>query len=279
MPPHLALLLSLLASTACAQVTTSYLLPNSTFGTNRLRYVASVLSASGDRVTLVANVADDPDFSALGQFEEVTYTLAPTLFEASTSLIGGRGPPSPSPPPGVSAYGYRCDIQPDATTAACTFTRGPWLAAEQCAFGRTRRSRAPQTISQLWTFSEEGQKGTDTLVWTIPGSPSTLQPEWCGTTATAVSEVEVPSSALVNTVDEPRSQFGYFQFVITAGEEKLASASATVGGAVKTTGATATATTTESVEESKAADSPGSAPMRTVAPVVAGMGAAVAMFL
>ena len=279
MPPRVALLLPLLASTACAQITTSYLLPNATLGTNRLRYEASIIGASDDRVTLVANVPSDPDFEALGNFQPVTYTLAPTLVEASTTHYFRYQ--SDTNPPGGYAYSYRCDIQPEATTAACTTSRGSSFAAEQCHFGYTASSRSAEEWTQLWTFSEQGEKGTETIRFTIPGSPGTKPvPDWCGTAQAASQVTYVPESEIVRFSDEPRSNFGMFQFVITAGEEKLGSGRATPTPTPTETGAQPEGSGEAPKETgSGSVEFPGSAPMKTMAPALAGMGAAMAMFL
>lgn len=275
----------LLAATASANITTSYFLPNSSFGTNRLRFVASVINASDDLVTLSVDLDNDPDYSIFGT-ELGTWTMGSTLFYYSTYALINR--PSLTSDGGY-AVSYKCDIPATASSAACTVSRGPELVRPRCRSAKRTDidavNRSERKYTQLYSFSDTDSVGVETIVGTFPGYSSRPNPEWCGT-GTIVTNISVPSSALVETLELPKSDFNQYQFIITAGEEKLPSA--TTGGTANTgspaetgteetgTGSTGTAVTGT---EGTGTGSPGAAPMKTVAPALAGLGAAVAMFL
>lgn len=98
-------------------------------------------------------------------------------------------------------------------------------------------------------------------------------------TKSDLEPLSVPESARIETFTMPRSDFGLYRFVITAGEEKLPKA--TTGAAVTSGSVTPTGTGSQGPAEtsSQASNSSGAAPMKTVAPALAGLGAAVAMFM
>ncbi|KAJ4347081.1 uncharacterized protein N0V89_011017 [Didymosphaeria variabile] len=272
MATRTTLLFSLLAATACANITTSYFLPNTSYGTNRLRFVGSVINASDDRVTLAVALEDDPDYTNNFDMRTATYTFGSTMFDYSTADFINRGYSESS---GGNAYSLKCDFPSTASTADCTVSRGPELLKGACRwtnnseYSEALRSERPHT--QLYTFSDTDTAGVETIVRTLarPNSKTPI-PGWCSS-ETDRSKISVPSSALAETYQPAKSSFNQYQFVITAGEEKLPSA--TTGGAVSTDGSTPTGT------EDSGTGSPGAAPMKTVAPALAGLGAAVAMFL
>ncbi|KAL1595054.1 hypothetical protein SLS60_009740 [Paraconiothyrium brasiliense] len=272
MATRATLLFSLLAATACANITTSYFLPNVSFGTNRLRFVGSVVNASNDRVTLAMALDNDPDYTDNFDMATVTYTFGSTMFDFSTADFINRGR---SVSTGGDAYSLKCDFPSTASTADCTISRGPELLKGACA--RTNYSEYPEelrserVLTQLYTFSDTDTAGVETIVHTFPGRNSTTPiPDWCSS-ETDRSKISVPSSALVDTFQPAKSSFNQYQVIITAGEEKLPSA--TTGGVVSTSGSTPTGTV------GSGTGSPGAAPMKTVTPALAGLGAAVAMLL
>jgi hypothetical protein len=260
----------LLAATASANITTSYFLPNTSYGTNRLRFVASVINASDDRVTLAVDLDDDPDYTNFGILPE-TWTFGSTLFEYSTSALLNYGGSYSS---GAFAQSVHCEIPSAASSADCTASNGPELVKGECVLGNytdiPENRRSAEEITQLYTFSDTDTAGVETIVRTIPGIPSSPNPKWCGT-ETDPANISVPSSELVMTFQEAKSSFNQYEFIITAGEEKLPSA--TTGQTASTGNPVPTGT-----EGSKPAF-PGAAPMKTVAPALAGLGVAVAMFL
>jgi hypothetical protein len=140
------------------------------------------------------------------------------------------------------------------------------------SFG-TSHTQASLTATMLWTFSDTDTAGVETIVRTFPGSPTTPAPDYCS----AGSDAPVPSSVLQFNEVLPRDSFVNYEIIITAGEEKL---SATTGGAVTTSGPEPTGPQTSN--QGPAASETGngaSAPMRTMVPALAGLGAAAAVFL
>ena len=281
MIPRAVLLLAVLASSTTAQITTAYLLPNSSYGTNRLRFVASIINATNDEVTLAAHLDDESKYTALGEWGTDTWTFGPTYFIASTSQLMPRAPRT-SEASDASAYSLRCDVVTTATTADCTLSRGPSLAINQC---NTRHFSRPDHLETVvWTYSQDREVGTETIVRTFPGTPTTSQviPEWCPSeTELAAPEIvsfQVPESGKVRTFTKARSEFGLYTFVITAGQEKLpmATTGASVGGSGTATETGSQAPTGTGSQVSKF---DGGAPVQTMAPALAGLGAAVAMFL
>jgi hypothetical protein len=260
----------LLAATTSANITTSYFLPNSSYGTNRLRFVASVINASDDRVTLAVDLDDDPDYANFGIMPE-TWTFGSTLFEYSTSAIVTHGSSISS---GAWAQSAHCEFPSTASSADCTVTNGPEFVKGNCLLENytdiPEIRRSDQKITQLYTFSDTDTAGVETIIHTIPGISSSPNPKWCGT-ETDPANISVPSSELVKTFQRAKSSFNQYEFIITAGEEKLPSA--TKGGAASTGSSAPTVT------EGSGTGSPGAAPMKTVAPALAGLGAAVVMFL
>ncbi|KAJ4303692.1 hypothetical protein N0V90_002593 [Kalmusia sp. IMI 367209] len=263
------------AATAAANFTTSFWLQNN-LGTDRIRYVASVVDADEDRLTLAASYDNDPDYSALGIDEDATdtITLASTLYEYSTAQIFNR---ATTPTAGESAYHLRCELQSTIASADCTVSVGKALGQGRCRSGNYI-SRDPTTRTLHWTFSDTDTAGVATLTRSIPGSPTTPIPDWCSTGSGGYSDISVPSSELLRTFKVDKSTFALYTFVITAGEEKIPSA--TTGGSASTASVTPTGSGGGSENPaSETSGSPGAAPMRTVAPALAGLGAAVAVFL
>ncbi|KAL5392583.1 hypothetical protein PMIN02_006094 [Paraphaeosphaeria minitans] len=111
--------------------------------------------------------------------------------------------------------------------------------------------RSEQKYTQLYSFSDTDAVGVETI--------------------TDIDDISVPSSALVETYPHAKSDFNAYQFVITAGEEKLPKV--TTGGAASTGGPASTGT------DGTGTGSEGAAPMKTLAPALDGLGAAVAWFL
>ncbi|KAF2273059.1 uncharacterized protein EI97DRAFT_436483 [Westerdykella ornata] len=272
-----AIYMSLLASGATASITTSFWFPVNLVGTDRITYVASVIGAASDRITLAAHPTNDPDYEALGidTTGTLTLTVASTLFEQSvpemTGIAGGN--------PKDFGQSYRCEVpSADATAAACTGSVGQGIARLQhCATPRS--ARQAETVTKEWTFSDPGTQGVETIVRTFPPSPTTPVPDWCS----AISDLtggSVPSSVLTTTAEVPVSEFTTFTFILTAGEEKLVPA--TTAGAPTSSTPVPTGSAPNSGRTGTSSSTAGTgaaAPMKTVAPALAALGAAVAGFL
>lgn len=263
-------LILLAASTATAQLTTSFWMPSGkqAFGTDRLRWRASVVGAEGDRVTLAYRLDDDPDYSALGftpnDDTHITMTFASTLWEVSSSDMGV------STITGDKGLWLRCEKQ-SAGPATCTQSLNAWLLDLDCR----PNTRSAEVWSDLWTFSDKGTVGVETIVRSFGGQSRAVS-EWCTNTA-----VEPPSVGSFDTFTRDADIFATYEFIITAGEEKL-SATAGSGPTALDAKPTGTESGTGSASGTGPAEATGTgaaAPMKTMAPLVAGLGAAVAVFL
>ncbi|KAK7186188.1 hypothetical protein DPSP01_005018 [Paraphaeosphaeria sporulosa] len=302
--PHWAAAL-LLATKATANFTTSYYLPNPNFLPSRIRFLASVIAADKDRVTLAARYDDDPDYAALdlnldARFS-MTMTLASTLYAQTTTYTAGGGEEEAAVDPVTIWIRRRCEIDVDMSGAQCTAEYNEALALRECyrappglfddtpvvsRVGTTWVTLPPETHTAgqsetlLWTFSDTDAAGVQTIVRPDPHAEnyySNPPPDWCSGFSQNYSNVVVPSSALTSSWTLQKSEMGLFGFTITAGEEKMAKA--TTGASVTVGSATPTATGTGAGAGRTGGGSAGAAPARTMAPALWGVGAAVAMFL
>lgn len=260
-------LLLLAATTATAQLTTSLWMPSvkRVIGTDNLRWVASVIDASGDRLTLAYHLSNDPDYTALilNTNNTVTMTFAPTMVASSTSdldlqitMSGDRG------------YSFQCERQaPEDDKATCTESLNSWMLN----LAGCRPNTHPATVlSSEWTHSEGGTVGVETMLWTIGGQDGEVR-EWC-----TKEGAEPPSSEAIHTFTRDADYFATYEFIITAGEEKLR---ATTGAGPTGTDAKPTGTGASGTGPADATETGAAVPMKTMAPLVAGLGAAVAVFL
>lgn len=263
------------ASVRAANITTSYFMPKLPFDNAHVAFVASVINASDDRVTLAAALVNSLPANAteLEDRRNVTLTLASTLYESSTQNLLGEDPTA-TPLNRESAYSYKCVRTATDAAADCTVSHGRGIALQLCDAQQYDGSYPTRTHTVLWTYSfAETEKGVDTILRTVPGSASTssTMPAWCpegGADRSQFSDISVPESAMMGTFTAAADRFGAYEVVITAGMEKLptvttgsAGGAGTSSGGVSKTG------------------SPGIAPMKTMAPGLAGLGVAVAMFL
>jgi hypothetical protein len=250
-------LLFLFAACTAAQLTTSFWLPKLKPGMEKVRFVASVVDADRDRLTLAVSPDNDTDYETLGitPGSSDTYTFASTLFEFYASDIPG----ATRKPSGDFAYSYKCEMQTADTEAVCTASSGP---------GFQRLGCNPPTDE---AFSDTDTASVETNVKTRPISTTTPFKLKCGT----ISEAPVPSSVPVG-VPVPRTAFETHEFIITAGEDKVAAAA---GGAASTSSAGPTGSQTSNGTGTTASPTGAAASMKTIAPALAGLGAAVAMFL
>lgn len=230
---------ALLATAATAQLTTSIWMPGAANG--RQKFVGSVIDVQNDRTTLKVAFEE-------GSIETEYYGMGP-----ETVTVGG-----------TTFIAYTVDgidsMESTTDSDAYDFTA---TVAYQC-------SRSNAEAVPTCTIDTYGQ-GSDTTI--LPGN------------------TEVPASTTTFSGDE-QFLMNNFQLVITAGTEKLdASAAATPTAsdaqstaaqstAVQASGAKSSgASATNSAASSGTAQSTGAAaPMRSAAPILAGLGAAAAFF-
>lgn len=248
----------LCAGTAAAQLTTSVWLPIQNLGyTDKVGLVGSVVAASG--ATFTASVQMDNGTSEeLIIITDMTLTFGPSMFAYEntrqfsrySSFSGG----------GVVKYTYTIppsptDAQPVATVSYPPAPAKRLLCQDPIGYTTTQF----QTVINSYPARLSYSAGVETVTraQTISPASSTPKPTWCD------DDSYFPPTGWVYSVTKKKEDFAYYQLVLTAGVEKLSAASAT---------ATKSGTGTNS--QNKAA-----APMKTVGPVLAGMGAAMAIFL
>ncbi|EOA85193.1 uncharacterized protein SETTUDRAFT_90080 [Exserohilum turcica Et28A] len=232
---------ALLASCAAAQLTTSIWMPGADSGGVSLK--ASVVKVDKDRTTMSMALPTESGSSELADIAQ-TITVA-----------------------GNTYYGFDANA---ADMGASVYIVG------QCTRKDTSEKVATCTIST---------KGLDAAISSFCGGDD-ADPDVC-------SGGSALETSMTTTL--PEGYVGMFPIVITAGENLLPSASA--GGSPSATGASATASSTPSGSQavksdkptasgskdasptSKSTDSAGAAPIMTMVPALAGLGAAAAFFL
>ncbi|KAF2010985.1 hypothetical protein BU24DRAFT_50425 [Aaosphaeria arxii CBS 175.79] len=249
------ILLSALSNTntAFAKLTTSIWMPNG-MDDDSVTFRGSVIGANKEAVTLA--LAYNEPYNASEPM--ATVTVAPTFWATQTTLTD----PETS---GDYTYSAQCSKAPRARAgASCSYSFAGVLAhAMACA-----------------DFTQQAEWTTDS--YTLPA--------WC------TEGTELPASLARDVFTLAQSEIGTYEVIITAGEEKL-SAVATTGASVtpssaQSTGSNTTPTGTGSSTAASAAQSGSSGtgtattsetgaavPLRTMAPALAGFGAALAMFV
>lgn len=274
----------LFAATASASVTTSIRMPGPNYGEAAdYSYLGSVVGVNGDKTTLALEYDFGTTSDYFGHnYEAETYTLiGGTRIEGRTSTadIGDGGDFTAS---------VGCDV-PSTGKATCTYSEnGAYLASMYCSNVKEYATPVTTTYAYTYTSDEYGPATTETYVETYGGLddfPSYLEPyiEFCSTGGSALPE----EIAIATETFKPKYVQNY-QVIITAGEEKLkATAGSTPSNSeAKPTGtATGTAATGTATSATGSTDAPqaeftgAAAPMRALAPALAGLGAAMAAFM
>ncbi|KAF2824259.1 hypothetical protein CC86DRAFT_371634 [Ophiobolus disseminans] len=263
----------LLGASTAQQITTSFAFLRTNFGTDKIGFYGSVISVdNAGHTALALEIDNGTDSDRFGVSpSRSTFTIGPNMFEATDRVGPGSSSNSTSNDTNLV---YRCDIpaSPPDAAPSCTVSYGPRLARQvQC---QSLVSSRTSIVTQLHTYSGRlsYSAGVETLVRTIIFGPNTRGfPSWCG------DRSFVPSSGWTYPLTIKRADIGTYQLVITAGQEKL---TATAGASASVSGATPTGSGAGAGAQSTGAGSTGAAmPMKTVAPMMAGFGVAVAAFL
>jgi hypothetical protein len=262
---HLALVL---AQATNAQITTSMALINNNLGTDKIGFLGSVIGASNGHTTLAIGFDNGTDIDALhlGQINQ-TVTVSPNSFEYAQGLNRKDDPDRPELK--GPDYIFHCDIAsaPSNDPVSCTYSYGPRDAKRiNCQASGGTSSTDYYTYTHTYPGRETYSAGVETIVRAYTFVPFT------GTTASWCSiQGYYPESGDIRTVTVKRENVMTFQLVITAGMEKL---SATQGAGLGASSATPTASAGAGDGSRGAA-----MPLRTAGPVLAGLGAAAAIFL
>ncbi|KAH8728971.1 hypothetical protein GQ44DRAFT_823730 [Phaeosphaeriaceae sp. PMI808] len=259
-----------------AHITTSMPFLRSTFGT-QVGFYGSVIGASDGQTTMVISYQNGTDWKAL-PFPEIwnqTVTVGPTMFVV-------RVPTSTRTGSATFTDKYAFELQCNVATASsdrgsiCTASYGLEMAQIIGCPKTLRRSISSETLrtvlrTNLYTLSEGGTSpgGMGTTVQTvIEVAPTKPDPSYCSDGS------YLPKTGLVETATV---QIATYQVIITAGEEKL---SATQGASASNSLATPTAASRSVSVSASVSGSTGAAmPLRTAAPIVVGLGAAIAVFV
>lgn len=253
-----------LVGSASAQITTSFPFYKMAWGSDKVGFYGSVISVKDSQTAIRLEFDNGTSTDHPGYFypDDQQFTIGPNMFETRVRL--GSESFSDNGTDKLDAVDH-CEIpvSPPDTVPNCTASVGPWLArmwqCDSTAESSTRYSTYTNTFSGRLSYLA----GVETITRTYIIGPWTKGfPTWC-----SISDF-VPSSGLQYSVNAKREDIGTFQLVITAGQEKLIATPA-VGASVSS--ATPTGAGTGS--------SGAAAPMKTVAPMIAGLGAAVAIFL
>jgi hypothetical protein len=256
-----------LAQTSYAQITTSMVMHNKNFGTDKIGFYGSVIDASNSHTTLAIGFDNGTNLDALhlGEIKQ-TVTVSPNSFEYAQGR--NRLDDADNSTSEVN-FIYHCDIAsaPSNDPGSCTYSYSPQFARRiNCQASGGIDSTALYTYTHTYPGRGTYSAGVETVVRSLIERPFT------GTTASWCSSSDYyPESGDVRTATVKREDFSTFQLVITAGMEKL---SATQGAGAGSSSATPTASAGAGDGSRGAA-----MPMKTVGPVLVGLGAAAAIFL
>lgn len=238
----------LFAALASAEYTTT-LWMTKVANSDKYGYVASVIDADSQQMTLSMNYDDNTDRKALGVDDyNATFTFGPSSFVIDQQMT--RFAPQAT---GDVNIRLQC-TQPSEPNddVQCTQIYGDEFARRGPC--NPRMSHRPPTPNVTTTFPHTygtgiwGPAGTETVAWTIdfPASLPTTTPAWC------TNGDDVPASVKTFPYTTNAAQFAMYQVVVTAGEEKLsalspsATQSTTAGSTGSVSGANATASATAS---------------------------------
>lgn len=255
----------LFASAAVAQVTTSVWLP--AYGADEYEFKASVVAAEGDTVTMAVEMSADDYY---GGAETITFH-GTTAFEnviTTTDVYGDYE--------GDITISYGCSQRNN--NPVCVYSsNGPAVWSSYCE-----------------DYSSYATPVVETETYTFDSPPSTIEqvstydyrdqvPEFCLTGSL------LPESYAIDTVSVRNSDMQTFAVTITAGAAKLsATAGATPSNSAasptRTSNSESTPTPTGSSNSTGPTNTPpppseqstaAAAPMQTLAPALAGLGALV----
>ncbi|KAJ4361383.1 hypothetical protein N0V95_001894 [Ascochyta clinopodiicola] len=270
----------LLAALVSAEFTTYVWMPK-IGNSNKYGYVASVIDADEQHLTMTLDYDNKTDTSALNLGgNSGNYTFGPsgfTINQAMTRLLpeitGDSNLRVQCTEP--SGGQYNPDVQ-------CTQMVGDGYARFfQCnEYQVTRNRTSPPNITSTYPHTYGtglwGSSGTETITYTLnfPQQTVSTTPAWCTSDAVPASVLTVPYTTRID-------QFAVYQVVVTAGEEKLSAYSSSErvlstitfrpsAGSSGSAIASATATTPP-------ANTGAAGRLNAAAPALAGLGVAAVM--
>jgi hypothetical protein len=267
------------ASAAAAQVTTSIWLPGAPYGEDNIAFQASVVNVDGDAVTMAIGMDSEEYLSAS---ETVTFHGS-TAYENVITTSDSYGDYE-----GDLTVSYGCTK--DGNKPVCTYSyNGPVAWSSYCE----DYTSYTKVVTSTQTYTYDSPESTVEQIETYDYRDQV--PDFCLTGSV------LPDKYAINTVEADDTDVQTYAVTITAGENKLsATAGATpTGSAASSTKKTGTASATPTPSggsgnnstgpASSGSPSPSSAPveqstgaaapMKTLAPALAGLGALVAALL
>jgi hypothetical protein len=278
----------LFAASATAQVTTSFWMPRFYQPVTKIGWVGSVVNANGTHTTIVADYDNGTDTSALSLGGgPLTMTVGPTVFGIDIPLPAGIGGIL-GDDDGDKSYNYFCNWPtPDEADSnrTCTISYSAELVGPLVCAGTVYASSSEETLTYTHTYPARGSDpaGTETAEFTLtlPSGSETLSRTNLPSICSELSSGEEADEGYSFSTPYPASDLETYYLVLTAGTEKLdatqaatptlSSAASTGTGDAAETGPSGSAAQPEATE--------GGAPMATGAPMLMGLGAAIALFV
>lgn len=277
------LLFTALASAQTVNITTTAWMTKFA-GSDKYGYVASVMGADAQHMTLSMDFDADTDKDALhigGEGGNYTFGLS----DYTVNWPQTRFEPTPS---GDMNVQMQC-TQPaqSGDEVSCTGILGDGYARSiRCNEYQTTQTGRPQNTNSSTVYPHTygtglwGSGGVETLTmnFTYPLQTETTTPAWC-------TSDDVPASVLTITDPNPVESFAVYQIVITAGQEKLSAysgSSVAVSTASRSTGSVSGGTASAGSGAASASATASAPPENTgaagrigaVVPALAGMGVA-----
>ncbi|RYN46675.1 hypothetical protein AA0118_g12478 [Alternaria tenuissima] len=277
----------LFAASATAQVTTSFWMPIFNEPATHIGWVASIVNANETHTTIVADYDNGVDTSALHiGGGPLTMTIGPTVFDMDVQLPAGIDGDFDDD---ENFLNYSCDWPtPDEADSnrTCTISYPASLVGPIVCFDGTRyASTTEETLTYTHTYPARGSDpaGTETAELTLarPYGSETLSRTNTPSVCSGLSSGGQASEGYSFVDPVAASDMNTYYLVLTAGTEKLdatQAATPTLSNAMSTgTGDAAETGSSGSAAQPEATE--GSAPMATGAPMLMGLGAAIALFV
>jgi hypothetical protein len=257
-----------LIGVATAQITTSFAYFKNGFGPNHIGFYGSVISVKDSQTALhlEPDNGTDPDLPGwLGNDSKQTFTIGPDMFEWRGQLGPSHVPDNITDELDIVQY---CSL-PKNAEPSCTQSAGAYNAYQLLCDSTQTSSTSFTTQTYTYSGRMSYSGGVETLTQTIVFGPNTKGfPDWCSNSS------YTPTTGYQQPLSVKKEDIATYPLIITAGQEKLG---ATPGVGVSASGATPTSGGAGAGAGS--ASSGAAMPMRTVGPVIAGLGAAMAVFL
>ncbi|KAJ4370946.1 hypothetical protein N0V86_008640 [Didymella sp. IMI 355093] len=251
-------------------------------GTDKYGYVASVIDADAEHMTLSLDFDSDTNATVLNiGGPGGNYTFGKTAFTVSTDMTRFVHTPTD----GDIGYQVACTQPAEAdASVTCDVKIGDGYARvarcneyQTTQTNRFQGSNDTSTITHTYGTGIWGLAGTETITqeFIIPPQTETTTPAWC-------TSDEVPETVLESSFTTSAADFGVYQIVIYAGQEKLSAysgSSVDVSTIAPSPSATVSSGSSGPASTSATASAPSQSTgaagkMSAVVPALAGMGVA-----